>query len=108
GRRGRSRQHHGRAVAQRPRGPRLDGRPERLDRAAGNGPGPTGEGLVTSRWMVAAVSALVIVAARAEPQSPPVALDQSMIRVQSQSNELFAMREAPVAYSTLEQMSTSI
>jgi hypothetical protein len=36
------------------------------------------------------------------------ALDQSMIRVQSQGNELFAMREAPVAYSTLEQIATSI
>jgi hypothetical protein len=58
--------------------------------------------------MVAAVAALVIVAGRAEPQSPPVALDQSMIRVQSQGNELVAMREAPVAYSTLAQMSTSI
>jgi hypothetical protein len=37
-----------------------------------------------------------------------VALDQSLIRVQSQGNELFAMREAPVAYSTLEQIATSI
>jgi hypothetical protein len=58
--------------------------------------------------MAAAVVLLLIVAVRAEPQSTPVALDQSMIRVQSQGNELFAMREAPVAYSTLEQMSTSI
>jgi len=58
--------------------------------------------------MLAAVASLLIVAARAAPQSPPVALDQSMIRVQSQGNELFAMREAPVAYSTLDQISTSI
>ena len=57
------------------------------------------------RWLAAAAACLVIVAARAEPQSPPVALDQSMIRVVSQGNELFAMREAPVAYSRLEQMS---
>jgi hypothetical protein len=58
---------------------------------------------------LAAAASLLIVAARVEPQSRPVAaLDQSMIRVQSQGNELFAMREAPVAYSTLEQISTSI
>jgi len=64
---------------------------------------------VTSRWLFAAVASLLIVAARAEPQSAaPIALDQSMIRVESQGNELFAMREAPIAYSTLEQMSTSI
>jgi hypothetical protein len=53
-------------------------------------------------------ASLLIVAARVEPQSTPVALDQSLIRVQSQGNELFAMREAPVAYSTLEQISSSI
>ena len=64
---------------------------------------------MTSRWLFAAVASLLIVAARAEPQSAaPIALDQSMIRVESQGNELFAMREAPIAYSTLEQMSTSI
>jgi hypothetical protein len=59
-------------------------------------------------WLAAAAAGLVIVAARAEPQSPPVALDQAMIRVVSQGNELFAMREAPVAYSRLEQMSASL
>jgi hypothetical protein len=58
--------------------------------------------------MLAAVASLLIVAARAAPQSPPVALDQSMIRVQSQGNELFAMREAPVAFSTLEQIARGI
>jgi hypothetical protein len=51
---------------------------------------------------------LLILAARVEPQSRRAALDQSLIRVVSQGNELFAMREAPVAYSTLEQISTSI
>ena len=64
---------------------------------------------MTSRWLFAAVASLLIVAARAEPQSAaPIALDQSMIRVESQGNELVAMREAPIAYSTLEQMSTNI
>jgi len=63
---------------------------------------------VRRRWLAAAAASLVILAARAEPQSPPVALDQSMIRVVSQGNELFAMREAPVAYSRLEQMSASL
>src|SRR5439155_2244106 len=68
-----------------------------------------GPSLVTNRWLLAAVASLLIVAARAEPQSAaPIALDQSMIRVESQGNELFAMREAPIAYSTLEQMSTNI
>jgi hypothetical protein len=61
-----------------------------------------------TRLMLAALAALLIVAARAEPQSPPVALDQSLIRVRSQGNELFAMRDVPVAYSTLEQIATSI
>jgi len=63
---------------------------------------------VKRRWLAAAAASLVILAASAEPQSPPVALDQSMIRVVSQGNELFAMREAPVAYSRLEQMSASL
>jgi hypothetical protein len=63
---------------------------------------------VRRRWLAAAAASLVILAARAEPQSPPVALDQSMIRVVSQGNELFAMREAPVAYGHLEQMSASL
>jgi len=57
---------------------------------------------------LAVLAALLIVAARAEPQSRSAALDQSLIRVQSQGNELVAMREAPVAYSSLEQMSTGI
>jgi hypothetical protein len=63
---------------------------------------------VRRRWLAVAAASLVILVARAEPQSPPVALDQSMIRVVSQGNELFAMREAPVAYSRLEQMSASL
>ena len=61
-----------------------------------------------TRLALAVLAALLIVATRAEPQSPPVALDQSLIRVRSLGNELFAMREAPVAYSTLEQIATSI
>jgi len=59
-------------------------------------------------WFCIALVAIVMVAARVEPQSLPAALDQSLIRVQSQGNELFAMREAPVAYSTLEQIATGI
>ena len=58
--------------------------------------------------ILAVLAALLLVAVRAAPQSAPVALDQSLIRIQSQGNELFAMREAPVAYSTLEQIATSI
>jgi len=61
------------------------------------------------RWIVATVASIVIVAARAETQPRlPIVLDQSLIRVQSQGNQLIAMREAPVAYSTLEQIATSI
>jgi len=59
-------------------------------------------------WFCIALVAIVMVAARAEPQSVPTTLNQSLIRVQSQGNELFAMREAPVAYSTLEQIATGI
>jgi hypothetical protein len=59
--------------------------------------------------ILVALAALLLVAVRAAPQqSAPVALDQSLIRVQSQGNELFAMREGPVAYSSLEQIATSI
>ena len=61
-----------------------------------------------TRLALAALAALLIVAAPAEPQAPPVTLDQALLRVQSQGNELFAMRESPVAYSTLEQIATSI
>ena len=61
------------------------------------------------RWIVATVASLVLVAARAETQlRPPVDLDQSAIRVVSGGNELIAIRHAPVAYSTLEQIVTSI
>lgn len=61
------------------------------------------------RWSVAIVAALAIVVARTEGQSrQPVALDQSVIRVQSHGNELIVMRQAPVAYSTLEQIATNI
>ena len=61
-----------------------------------------------TRLAFAALAALLIVAAPAEPQAPPVTLDQALLRVRSQGNELFAMRESPVAYSTLEQIATSI
>jgi hypothetical protein len=60
------------------------------------------------RLTVSALVVILVLASRAEPQSVRAALDQSLIRVQSQGNELFAMREAPVAYSTLEQIATSI
>lgn len=63
---------------------------------------------MTRRWLLAGVVWLLLVTPRAEPQSGPVSLDQAMIRVQSQGNELLAMREAPVAYSTLEQMASGI
>ena len=63
---------------------------------------------MTRRWMSAAGASLLLVAARAEPQPAPPGADRVMIRVQSGGNELVAMREAPVAYSTLEQMATSI
>ena len=59
-------------------------------------------------WILAALAAVLIVAARAEPQPVGTTLERSLIRVQSQGNELFAMREAPVAYSTLEQIATGI
>jgi hypothetical protein len=72
------------------------------------GLGPRRPRRAEKSWFIAALVAILMVAARAEPQSVPAALDQALIRVQSQGNELFAMREAPVAYSTLEQIATSI
>ena len=58
--------------------------------------------------MSAAGASLLLVAARAEPQPVPLAADRAMIRVLKAGNELVAMRVAPVAYSTLEQMAGSI
>jgi hypothetical protein len=61
------------------------------------------------RWVVGIVVPLVIVAARTESQPrQPVGLDQSVIRVQSQGNELIVMRRAPVAYSNVEQIVATI
>jgi hypothetical protein len=61
------------------------------------------------RWILSIVLPLALVVARAESQPRlPAALDQAVIRVQSQSNELIVMRQAPVAYSTVEQMYTGI
>jgi hypothetical protein len=61
------------------------------------------------RWIIPIVVPLAIVIARTESQPrQTVALDQSVIRVQSQGNELIVMRQAPVAYSTIEQIVASI
>jgi hypothetical protein len=61
------------------------------------------------RWIVAIAALSMIVAGRAETQPrSTVALDQSAIRVQSNGNQLIAIRNAPVAYSTLEQIVTDI
>jgi hypothetical protein len=61
------------------------------------------------RWILSIVVPLALVAARAESQPRlSAALDQAVIRVQSQGNELIVMRQAPVAYSTVEQMYAAI
>ncbi len=61
------------------------------------------------RWIVSIVVPLALVAAGAAGQPRlPAALDQAVIRVQSQGNELIVMRQAPVAYSTLEQIYSGI
>ena len=62
------------------------------------------------RWLVVSIVALVLaVVARAESQPRlPAALDQAVIRVQSQGNEMIVMRQAPVAYSTIEQIYADI
>jgi len=46
-------------------------------------------------------------AAESQPRLP-AALDQAVIRVQSQGNEMIVMRQAPVAYSTIEQIYAGI
>jgi hypothetical protein len=60
------------------------------------------------RSVLAPLVALLVVAARAEPQPAPEAPRRAVIRVESRGNELVAMREAPVAYSSLEQIAASI
>ena len=62
-----------------------------------------------TRCLVVTVAALLFVSTPAEAQPrPPIVLDQSAIKLESSGNELIVMREAPVAYSTLEQISTGI
>ena len=58
------------------------------------------------RWLlVVAMVSMALVAARADGlPRPPAAVDRSPIRIQSEGNELVALREAPVAYTTLEQL----
>jgi hypothetical protein len=58
--------------------------------------------------LLAPLVALLVVASRAEPQSGPETPGRAPMRVESQGNELVAMREAPVAYSSLEQMAAGI
>ena len=62
------------------------------------------------KWLlVSIVVSLTLVAAEAPSQSRlPAALDQAVIRFQSQGNELIVMRQAPVAYSTVEQIYSDI
>jgi hypothetical protein len=60
-------------------------------------------------WMLWAVTALVLVAVSAHGQPrPPGGRDRLPIRVQSGGNELIALRNAPVAYTTLEQLVTDV
>lgn len=63
-----------------------------------------------SRWIVQiAVSLALVATARAESQLRlPVAVDRAIIRVTANGNELRALREAPVAFSTLEQIVAGI
>jgi hypothetical protein len=59
------------------------------------------------RRFVAIVTAilLLVVGTRIESQpSVSAALDQAVIRVRSLGNEMIVMRQAPVAYSTIEQI----
>ncbi len=61
------------------------------------------------RWLLVTLVLLATTTMRPDAQpGSPVVLDQSAIRVQSNGNELIARREAPVTYSTLEQIATSI
>jgi hypothetical protein len=62
------------------------------------------------RWIVSIVAPLVLVCgALTESQPrPSAALDQAVIRVQSQGNDMVVMRQAPVAYSTMEQIYANI
>jgi len=59
-------------------------------------------------WILGALVSLVAVAqARSQPRSPAGG-DGVPIRVESRGNELYAMRDAPVAYARLEQLVVDI
>src|SRR2546428_13584300 len=58
-------------------------------------------------WILGAVVSLIAVAhAESQPRQPGV--NGVPIRVRSGGNELVAMREAPVAYATLDQLVVDI
>ena len=63
-----------------------------------------------SRWIVpVAMSLVFVVSPRVESQPrTPLAVDRAIIRVTAGGNELRALREAPVAYATLEQIVSNI
>lgn len=60
-------------------------------------------------WIFWSVMALVFVAVSAAGQPrPPAGPERLPIRVQSGGNELIALRNAPVAYTSLEQLAVDI
>ena len=63
-----------------------------------------------SRWIVPiAVSLALVASARVESQPQPLlAVDRAVIRVNAGGNELRALRDAPVAFSSLEEIVASI
>src|SRR5882762_5637336 len=63
-----------------------------------------------SRWIVPiAISLALVVSPRVESQSrPPFAVDRAIILLNAGGNELRALRDAPVAYSSLEQIVAGI
>src|SRR2546430_15133604 len=59
-------------------------------------------------WILGALVSLVAVAqARSQPRSPAGG-DGVSIRVESRGNELYAVRDAPVAYARLERLVVDI
>ena len=61
------------------------------------------------RWIIPiAVSLTLVASAGVESQPPPLAVDRAIIRVNAGGNELRALRDAPVAYSSLEQIVADI
>src|SRR5207247_7566686 len=88
---------------------RARGRTQRMDLGAGPGWASRVGASQRMRWWIlgALVSLVAVAQALSQPRLPAVG-DGAPIRVESRGNELYALRDAPVAYARLERLVVDI